>query len=182
MTTTLAMTNPLVKSLVRGPVDSDSHPCDARRVKTLAARIRWVLTDKGWSGRELGRRAGLAESHVGRILRVLDENPDAGVETKTLVAIAKAAGVSDAWLLAGVGSPTEPLPPADNWTSTPTFGALSNWPALLAVAKVLRPLIPEWVWLQLAGSRPLLTAPPTPVQIVELAEFILRHEQPPAHG
>lgn len=103
MATTLVATNETVNIVA---VDSASRPGYARVVQTsLEKRIELVLAKTGWSQRELSRRAGLGETHVGLILRAAKKNPTHSVELKTLQGIAAAAGVSLAWLSSGQGSP-----------------------------------------------------------------------------
>lgn len=77
----------------------------------LSERIEWVVSH----GRELGQdnwnmsqwalRAGLQRTHVRTILERLEENPDAGIEHRTLQKLADAAGVSVCWLAFGSGAP-----------------------------------------------------------------------------
>ena len=85
------------------------HPMTA-----LAERIRLILREKGWSQRELSRRADLAGSHVSLILTRLGEK----VSDETIAKIASAAGASVTWLRTGEGPmwaageprPSAPLP------------------------------------------------------------------------
>jgi transcriptional regulator with XRE-family HTH domain len=74
-------------------------------VSTLADRIEWILKHRGITGRELSRRAGLGEVHVGQILSRARKNPDVSVEAKTLEAIARGGVVNLQWLSTGDGSP-----------------------------------------------------------------------------
>lgn len=61
-------------------------------------RIRLLLAEKGWSGRELSRRAGIAESHVGLLLRG-QQDP----KLMTMYRISVACGVRFEWLCLGTG-------------------------------------------------------------------------------
>lgn len=68
----------------------------------IAARIRQVLDERGWSAAELNRRARLASpTHIATILR----RGGARAGGDTLRKIAQGAGVSERWLLTGEGSP-----------------------------------------------------------------------------
>ena len=81
----------------------------ARRVSGIAERIREILTSQGISERELARRAHLkSEAHVGLLLAKLQKDPEA-VELRTLKAIAAGAGVSESWLISGVGDAPSPV-------------------------------------------------------------------------
>lgn len=91
--------------------DSGTHPRDTQVVTTLAERLALVLERTGWSQRELSRRAGLTEVHVGQVLRrAKAKGADAAVESSTLEAIAKAADVSYEWLATGTGAPEDRAP------------------------------------------------------------------------
>src|SRR4051812_22873042 len=68
---------------------------------TIGDRIERILTERGWSQRELARRADLAEPHVGILLRRYRDDPNAEVELGTLRKIADAADVSLHWLQTG---------------------------------------------------------------------------------
>ncbi len=78
----------------------------------LAERIRKVAEDSGLSQRAFSLKAGLGETHVNTILQRLKANPEAEVEQGTLVAIAKAGGVTVAWLTGEAESASPAPPPA----------------------------------------------------------------------
>jgi hypothetical protein len=79
----------------------------------------------------------------------------------------------------GGASPQAPDIQSDMRSGVARFLNLANWPALLRAAKSIEPSLPEWVWQRLANAAPVLTAPPTPSSVAELARYILRHETPP---
>lgn len=137
------------------------------------------------SARSLSEAAGLSHSTVSSLLTKLDANPDARVEARTLDKIAAALQVDATWLRTGKGemdsnaSPQAPDIQTDMRSGVARFLNLPNWTALLRAAKSLEPSLPEWVWQRLATAAPVLTAPPTPSSLAELARYILRHETPP---
>lgn len=68
----------------------------------IAGRIMLILKERGWSQRELGRRAGFAApTQLGNVLRRLEEGSD--VEVETLIAVADGAEVTLSWLVTGAG-------------------------------------------------------------------------------
>lgn len=141
-----------------------------------ADRIAQVLKDRGWSQRELARRAKYTtESQLGNTLRRIRENPGR-VEVETMQRIADAAGVSLHWLLTGV----EPGAAANEAGSAPHLINLPNWPGLLAASRMLAPDYDDWVWDEVGRSYPLTTAPVTPAMLVDLAELVVKHVPPPA--
>jgi len=72
----------------------------------IPERLELIVKELGISERELARRAGLADSHIGLLRARLRSDPGA-VTVSTLEAIAKAANVSVAWLIVGEGDPRE---------------------------------------------------------------------------
>jgi transcriptional regulator with XRE-family HTH domain len=88
-------------------------------VSDLAERVQWILNNrhrpdgKLWKAKPLSKEAGLGETHVGMIARGDVTN----VKTETVYAIARAAGVSGAWLLTGKGSPDEEIEDDSAYTS-----------------------------------------------------------------
>lgn len=80
-------------------------------MKTLADRVQWILSTYQISGRELSRRSGLNEVHIGQFLARARKRPDAEMDTPTLRTIASAAGVSFDWLASGEGEPHAELTP-----------------------------------------------------------------------
>jgi transcriptional regulator with XRE-family HTH domain len=151
----------------------------------VAERIRRMIETRGTSARALARLAGLSHSTVSAVLDKLDANPDARVEARTLDKIAAALQVDATWLRTGRGemdsNAQAPAPDiqADMRSGIARFLNLSNWTALLSAARAIEPSLPEWVWQRLALAAPVLTAPPTPSSVAELARYILRHETPP---
>jgi transcriptional regulator with XRE-family HTH domain len=157
---------------------------------TLAERLRWVLDHQHapngdpWTPKALSRAAGLGESHVGQIASGTVTDP----RGTTLEKIARAAGVSHAWLASGAGVPVEserddhahpPAPPSDGYDE-PRFGALPNWPQLLAGARRKAPDVAEWAWALLPTARPMATSVPTVEMVAEAVRFIERFGTPPA--
>lgn len=64
---------------------------------TLPERLQWILDQRGWSQRELARRAGLkSETHVGLLMKE-KTRPNA----ETMLRIAAAAKVRLEWLVSG---------------------------------------------------------------------------------
>jgi hypothetical protein len=88
--------------------DSGSRLGYPEGVETLADRLEWFIEDRGISERELSRRSGLQEPHVGLIIKRIKKNPKATVEQPTLIALAKGMGASLEWLATGKG----PRPPS----------------------------------------------------------------------
>ncbi|MBK6531595.1 MAG: helix-turn-helix transcriptional regulator [Deltaproteobacteria bacterium] len=72
---------------------------------TIAERLRWILRHRALTQRELCRRAGMAETQLGVILRRLEGNP-LGVELSTLSRLADGGKVDFHWLVTGIGSPS----------------------------------------------------------------------------
>ncbi len=69
-------------------------------MSNMPSRILLILSTRGWSQRELARRAGLkSESHIGLLL----SEKAADVRLSTLLAIAQGAEVPFAWLATGEG-------------------------------------------------------------------------------
>lgn len=91
-------------STVQGD-DYVSQSCYVMAVNTLSDRIEWILEARGVSQRELSRRAGLKEPHVGLIIKRFRADPAAGIEQATLMGLAKAGDVSLQWLSTGEGTP-----------------------------------------------------------------------------
>lgn len=156
--------------------------------ETLADRIRHVLEARRWSQRELARRASIAETHVNTLLRKLDRDPSASVESKTLQKIAQAAGVSMQWLLTGEGPGVADEPASESESDLPpsgvptTLGGFAGYREVEATARKLAPEVPEWAWLIARNANPLSigNAPPSVNMVVELARFIMQHGNPAA--
>lgn len=157
-------------------------------VNTIADRIRWILNDSGSSALDLGKRAGLSSSHIGRLKRGEIHKPD----SETLTKIAAAAGVSLRWLKEGKGAPedaeeipevarTSPHGRVDHF-DVPRFGELANWPALLKAARMQRAQLPAWVWVRIEYAHPLLVRDVSVADVIEHADMIARSESPPPDG
>lgn len=167
-------------------------------VSDLAERVQWILNNrhrpdgKLWKAKPLSKEAGLGETHVGMIARGDVTN----VKTETVYAIARAAGVSGAWLLTGKGSPDEEIEDDSAYTSVTNrsvghlaepvaayepvrtrIADLPNVVELVERAKELAPTIPPWVWEKLLHMSLQLSAPASPVMLSELAAWVHRHEQ-----
>ena len=116
-------------------------------------------------------------AHVGMVVRGEIEDPRGSF----LASLVRVTGVSAHWLLTGEGSPLpgEPHAPPMDLSDKPLWKNLPNWRELLASAQVIESGMPPWVWDRIGASAPLLSAPPTPAMLAELARFVLRHEPPP---
>lgn len=91
---------------------SDIFRCSqgyAAAVSTIADRIESLIQQQGISARELARRSGLNGPVVSNLLKTLQDDPDA-VTIRTLRALAKGAGVSFTWLVAGKEAPGPAVP------------------------------------------------------------------------
>lgn len=75
-------------------------------VGSLADRLRFVI-DQNWveSARAWSLKAGLAAQQVSTYLSRAADNPEADMERGAVVALAKAARISPAWLATDEGSP-----------------------------------------------------------------------------
>jgi transcriptional regulator with XRE-family HTH domain len=178
-------TTGVVNNRAEDPIDAGRRRGDRSQVSDTAERIRRLIETRGMSARSLSEAAGLSHSTVSSLLAKLDANPDARVEARTLDKVAAALEVDATWLRTGRGemdggaSPQAPDIQSDMRSGVARFLNLANWPALLRAAKSIEPTLPEWVWQRLATAAPVLTAPPTPSSVAELARYILRHETPP---
>lgn len=167
---------------------------------TLLARLEAILTARGMSQRALGRAAGLDERHVGVLMGRLRNDPNAGVEHRTLAALARAGGVSLSWLSSGEGDSglDTPLESAIVPTSAPeltvereeqpeysesrfpVFRNMPNWRRIEAGARALAKDVPEWVWSDIRDARPFQHRQPiSSGMIADLANWWLRHMSPP---
>lgn len=150
-------------------------------VDSVRERVKLVLERTGWSQRELARRAELpSKSHVSLILTKLGEN----VRPETLRAIAKAANVSEAWLLTGSGSPDlqdgphverEPQP-AYSESEAPYLFNTAGWDQVVRAAMDLEGAdrVPT-PFFEMAGYvNEVMTGPPTPDGILTVAKTVMR--------
>ena len=63
--------------------------------KTIASRVAERRAEKGWSTRELDRRAGLTQGHT----YLVEKGERERIEVETLAKLAAALGVTVDWLL-----------------------------------------------------------------------------------
>lgn len=129
---------------------------------TVAERIAWILSEKGWTERELARRAHLSATTINKAMKALQKDPE-GIVLRTVKAIATAGGVSFAWLATGEGSPyARPAQAPDPWPSRTAGAALAKEQGVsqVAIASVLSEIVPPeraarspaW-WLELMRLR-----------------------------
>ena len=154
-----------------------------------------MLGRTGWSQRELSRRAGIADTHVGTILRKLAIDPNYSVETKTLRKLAEAAGVSVSWLLTGEGEPEATLATvdrdedpedlgADPGELPETLGQRKNYAQQEKRARAVLTregvAVPETLWAQIRATNNFITAnsPPPVALLVGLAKALLDGGEP----
>lgn len=142
----------------------------------LADRINYTVDRSGLSRRKLCLAAGVSHSYLTFVLDSLKKDPHAApFAVEKLRAVAITAGVSPHWLITGQGSPDDrdgpELPPPGR-----AFGELEQWPDLLTRAREIAPHLPGWTWERIATMTPVLSAPPTPVMLAELATWMHRHE------
>lgn len=100
MTTTVS---PLTKVVKIVSDDSCKLSCSAWAMGTLLDRLEEIAAAAGGQ-RALSRKAGLDEKHVGVIVHRLRKKADSTVEHDTLIALARAAGVTLEWLAKGDGA------------------------------------------------------------------------------
>lgn len=141
----------------------------------LGQRIQWILKKTGWSQRELSRRAGLGETHVGLILRAASRNPEHSVELRTLQGIAAAAEVSLAWLSSGEGSPDhddDARGPSTTDDSTPIMKNVPGFAEVEAIDRAANPAIEAIYWERGRMSAPfLIFGPAQPGDALKLARM-----------
>lgn len=119
----------------------------------LEERIRWILRERGLKQRELSLKSGLSESSVGVTLSRLRKNPEADINTETLLGMAAGGGVSPTWLLTGEGDP-------DDEKAMKRLCERGDWPEARVEARRMIPSVPDH-YLDEAGdyvgpvSRPL---------------------------
>ena len=156
-----------------------THPAKIPGMTGLRERLVSLVERAGGSQRELSRRAGLTEVHVGQIIRRLEKDPVARIEQTTLDAIARGAGVSAAWLSHGVGTPdsTDASPPAPE-DHRPVLRNLAGYADAERLAREEHPDWPEWVWEETARAS-TFDAPVATLALVEdIARLVRRHKSP----
>lgn len=167
--------------------------------RAIATRIYECLDDRGWSARELSRRAWGEDTAKGsNALAGLRRG--AQVELATLHAIAQALGATDEWLIHGRGegppiikSPkpaAAAAPPSDASAEEREHskplppGCLAQNPSHKRSKKVARKLASEvedeWVWedLDTVDTLFLGTREPSPQVLADLARLIQKHGKP----
>lgn len=72
--------------------------------RSFATRLRFAREARGWTGKELAERAGLAQAHVW----LLEHRGGERVWLRTADALARALGVTRRWLVFGEGTPPAP--------------------------------------------------------------------------
>lgn len=143
---------------------------------TLAARMQWILANERrpggdpWDAKALSLAAGLGSSHVGQIANEKLRNPN----LRTLQAIARTAGVSEAWLVSGAGNPdsddlaTVSAPES----SVPIHGNVLGWAEVLAEDQRAHPDVEREWWQAGTASAPfLIRGPALPGDAYRLANI-----------
>ena len=83
-------------------------------MQSLLERLEWVETARGLSALRWATRAGLSGRYLSTLKGRLRARGDAaGADHECMVALARAAGVSVAWLEDGTGSPEDGAPAAE---------------------------------------------------------------------
>lgn len=168
----------VVNDLVRS---SDNHTTRLAKIPGMAGlreRLLDLVERAGGSQRELSRRAGLTEVHVGQIIRRLEKDPAARIEQPTLDAIARGAKVSGAWLSHGVGTPDSDDVQTVSDSHKPELRNLPGWAEAERLARQEHADWPEWVWEATATSSPF-EAPSVSLALVEdVARLVMRHRSP----
>lgn len=143
---------------------------------TLAARMQWILANKKrpggdpWDAKALSIASGLGNSHVGQIANSKLTSPN----LRTLKAIARTAGVSEAWLVSGAGNPdSDDLATASvSESSEPIHGNVPGWAEVLAEDQREHPGISAKFWEAGTASAPfLIHGPALPGDAYRLAKI-----------
>ena len=158
---------------------------------TIADRLRWILETRDLSARALSKKAGLAEGHVGLIIR---GTVGKGVAADTLNKIAAAGGVNAHWLSTGEGpiemdSPVQTPAAVPGATQVPdeipeTLGQRKEFDKQARAARKRLAAqgknVDEWVWPHVAGisNFTLSNSPPSVAMLCELALVIADHGDP----
>lgn len=165
--------------------------------RAIADRINEQLRLRGWSARELGRRAwGRDDAKAGNAIAGLRKGSK--VDHDTLLEIARALDVSAEWLIDGRGDhPAAPRAPAPETATPPANehdaprdptelppGCLAqgkHYQPRKITARRLAPDVPEpWVWddLDTVDALFLGTREPSPQVLADLARLIQKHGKP----
>lgn len=143
---------------------------------TLAARMQWILANKRrpggdpWDAKALSIASGLGNSHVGQIANGKLASPN----LRTLQAIARTAGVSEAWLVSGAGNPDSDdlATVAASESSEPIHGNVAGWTEVLAEDQREHPGVPAKFWEAGTASAPfLIHGPALPGDAYRLAKI-----------
>ena len=157
-------TNDVVKLAAESPGDNLCRPGYTDRVETIGDRISQILSRRGISARELGRRAGLAEQHISLLIGRYRKNPQTHTEVSTLQAVARGAGVSFNWLATGNGSPDDhdESAPSPTYTddSTPVMENVEGYLAVEQEDRKAHPEVEEEYWLRGRKAGPLMIIGP----------------------
>lgn len=150
-----------------------------REMDGIAARIRQVLDERGWSAAELNRRAGLASpTHVATILR----RGGARAGGDTLGKIAQGAGVSERWLLTGEGSPDhddDSRGPSYSDDATPVLGNVENWADVVKADCLAHPdITPAEITTGSQVARYMLHRPALPGDLWDVVQQMRKMNDP----
>lgn len=100
----------------------------------LAARLQHILDLRGWSAYQISTKAGVSGSYVAN---AISRGSTRGDPVK-LRAIARAAGVSERWLVLGEGTPDsddDARPPSTSESPVPHMGNAIGWDDAEAAAR-----------------------------------------------
>lgn len=141
----------------------------------MADRILWILAQRNISQRELARRAGLRDAHIGVIVSRSRKNPEANIENDTLAAIARGGEVSLRWLATGEGSPD---PTDEEVGSRPVLGNLPGWGDAESQVRRMLKSTPEWVFTCARNLSGLNVPSVADVELVMKAVMLCRDYPP----
>ena len=144
-------------------------------VKSVADRILWILAQRNISQRELARKAGLRDAHIGVIVSRSRKNPEANIENDTLAAIARGGDVSLRWLATGEGSPD---PTEEELSARPVLGNLPGWGDAESQVRRMLKTMPEWVFTCARNLSGLNVPQTADVELVMKAVMLCRDYPP----
>jgi len=162
-------------------VNANAQGVSFAAVSTLLQRLEMLVERAGVSQRERSRRAGLTDVHVGQLMRRLKASPNASFETKTLQAIAGAAGVSAAWLLTGDGSPDSDdatRAPSTTDDPEPILRNVPGWATVVAIDTAEHAITPEEIDHGEKIAAFMLHRPAVPGDLWEIVQQIRRVNDP----